>query len=97
MKIVHLPKLEKFAKDNALTKQHLAAWRTIVKDAKWLKSADVLTTFPKSKIIKNSRARFPIVGNNFRIVAEINYEDEIVDIRFVGSHAEYNKIDATTV
>jgi len=97
MKIIHLPKLEKFAKDNAITKPHLAAWRMTVKDAKWLKSVDVLATFPKSKIIKNSRARFAIMGNNFRIVAEINYEDEIVDIRFIGSHAEYNKIDATTV
>lgn len=96
MEIIHLPKLITFAKQNASTKKHLAVWKTTVENAKWKKSTDVLLTYPKAKIITGNRARFEIMGKNFRIVAEIDYEDEIVEIIFIGSHAEYDKIDAAT-
>lgn len=96
MQIIPLLKLTEFAKQNASTKGPLAVWKETVENAIWKKSTDVLLTYPKAKILKNNRARFEIMGNSFRIVVEIDYEDEIVNIIFIGSHAEYDKINATT-
>ena len=51
----------------------------IVERVNWKKKQDVLSDFPKAKMIKNNRARFEIVHNTHRLIAQIDYEDQIVD------------------
>lgn len=97
MIIVRLNKLIQYAKTHANSRKHLAAWKTIVEKASWKKKQDVLTDFPKAKMIANNRARFEIVHNTYRLIAEIDYEDQLVNIRFIGTHSEYDKIDPETV
>jgi mRNA interferase HigB len=48
-------------------------------------------------ILKNSRAVFDIKGNDYRIVTAINYDNAWVFIKFIGTHTEYDKIDANTI
>lgn len=97
MNLLFVSKLIKFASAHSSARKNLAAWQIIVKTAHWKKKQDVLIDFPKAKMIKNNRARFEILHNKFRLIVQINYEDQIVEIRFIGTHNEYEKIDPETI
>lgn len=97
MNVIYLQKLNRFAQTHANARKHLASWKTIAEEASWKKKQDVLKDFPRAKMIANNRARFEIVHNTYRLIAEIDYEDQLVNIRFIGTHSEYDKIDPETV
>lgn len=97
MLIVYLRKLNAFAKNHANARKSLIAWKMVVERTSWKTKQDVLADFPKAKMIKNNRARFEIVHNTYRLIAHIYYEDQIVEIRFIGTHNEYDRIDPETV
>jgi mRNA interferase HigB len=97
MLIVYLQKLNDFGKHHANARKSLSVWRMVVEKASWKNKQDVLADFPKAKMIKNNRARFEIVHNTYRLIAHIQYENQIVEIRFIGTHNEYDKIDPETI
>jgi mRNA interferase HigB len=97
MLIIHLSKLVKFYESHANSRKNLVAWKVVVEKATWKNKHHVLMDFPKAKIIKNNRARFEIAHNAYRLIVQINYEDEIVEIRFIGTHNEYEKINPETI
>lgn len=97
MLIVYLEKLKEFANHHANARKSIATWKTTTEQAVWKNKQDVLKDFPKAKIIANNRARFEIVHNTYRLIVKINYEDQIVQIRFIGTHSEYDRIDPTIV
>jgi mRNA interferase HigB len=73
------------------------AWLAIVDCAQWRTPADVKASYPKASILKGSRVVFNIKGNDYRLIASIQYQAGVLAIRFFGTHAEYDKIDAETV
>lgn len=97
MLIVYLEKINAFAKEHANARKSLRTWVNIVKQASWKARQDVLWSFPKAKMLPNNRARFEIVHNIYRMVAYIDYNDQIVQIRFIGTHSEYDRIDPATI
>lgn len=58
---------------------------------------DILHSFRDAKMIKNNRARFEIQHNKYRLIAEVHYADGIVEIRFIGTHSEHDKINPSTI
>ncbi len=58
---------------------------------------DIQLAYPKAKVLNGDRARFEIQGGNFRLIVAFDFKRQIAFIKFVGTHAEYDKIDALTV
>lgn len=73
------------------------AWLDIVDRAQWRNPEDVKASYPKASILKGGRVVFNIKGNDYRLVARIQYQAGVVALRFFGTHAEYDRIDAETV
>jgi mRNA interferase HigB len=78
-------------------KEYLETWYETVKGARWEKPTDIRNFYATISILKNSRVVFNIKGNDYRLVAKINYRKQWLFIRFIGTHAEYDKIDANTI
>lgn len=97
MLIISIDKVVDFAKRHAAARKSLSTWKATVELAAWKKKQDVLADFPKAKMIADNRARFEIVHNTYRLVGKINYDAQTVQVRFIGTHSEYDRIDAATI
>lgn len=72
-------------------------WLAIAAQAHWRGPEDVKRSHPKASILKGGRAVFNIKGNDYRLITAVKYQANVVAIRFFGTHAEYDEIDAETV
>ena len=81
----------------AAARSQYRAWQMITMAARWSTPMTIKTSHPKVSILKNGRAVFNIKGNSYRLVCQINYLAGTVEIRFFGSHADYDTINAETV
>ena len=97
MHIVSLKALRLFWEKHPDAEQPLRAWYLIAKRAQWRTPADVKADYGTASIIGNSRVVFNIKGNDYRLVVLVAYSKGRLFIRFVGTHAEYNRIDAETI
>lgn len=97
MRIIYLKKIQDFSRKHSDAIKSLSVWKENVEKAKWTKPLDIKESFPTSKIINGFRARFKIVGNKYRIIIEVDFEDSVVEIRFIGTHLEYDDIDASMI
>ncbi len=79
------------------TRTQYNAWLAIVGRAQWRTPEDVKASYPKASILKGSRVVFNIKGNDYRLIASVQYQAVVLVIRFFGTHAEYEKIDAESV
>lgn len=97
MIILKLNLLNEFKNKQPASQKSIDVWITLVRRSVWVKSQDIIRDFPTAKVVSSSRARFKIVGNKFRLIIEVNYLDQYVDVRFIGTHEEYDKINAKTI
>ena len=85
------------AKGLKAARGHYDAWRTIAEAPQWTAPPEIQRSHPKASILKGSRVVFNIKGNDFRLVVKINYAARVIEIRFFGTHNEYDAIDVETV
>jgi mRNA interferase HigB len=97
MVIISKAILREFGEQHPDTIEILNNWYEITKDADWGKFSDIKETFNSVDYVKNDRFVFNIKGNNYRLVAMIFFDIRTVFIRFLGTHAEYDKIDVSTI
>jgi mRNA interferase HigB len=75
----------------------LKAWFAEANKAEWTTTADIKARYPSASFIANNRVIFNIGRNDFRLIVKIAHTPQIVYIRFVGTHAEYDKVDPETI
>lgn len=77
--------------------QQLKAWYKEVEEAQWKGPGDIKIDYPSASFIRDNRVILNIKGNDYRLIVKINYSYKIVWIRFIGTHADYDKIDANKI
>ena len=94
MRVIARNVLFAYARSHPETTIPLERW---YKAANWTSMDDIRQAAPKSKVLNRDRVRFEIAGGNYRLIAAFDFRRQIVFVKFVGSHAEYDAIDALTV
>ena len=97
MRIIAVKTLKLFWKRHNDTEQPLKAWYAEVKAANRRSPAEIKRFYRSASILGNNRVVFNIKGNSYRLVTAVNYNFKIVYIRFIGTHKEYDKINAEEI
>ena len=97
MRIIAKKTLREFWKQHPDCEQRLKAWYQEVSNAEWPDTNKVKLEYPTASILPGNRVVFNIKGNHYRLIVKINYDYQMIWIRFIGTHAEYNKIDAKKI
>ncbi|HZJ97563.1 MAG: type II toxin-antitoxin system HigB family toxin [Alcaligenaceae bacterium] len=97
MRVIAISTLRQFWKKHPDAEQPIKAWFDEVANADWTQPSDIKCHYANASILKSRRVVFNIKGNDYRLVVAIAYKLGIVYIKFIGTHTEYNKIDAETV
>lgn len=82
---------------HADSKRELELWFNDVSERRWTKPNDVKESYKDASIIRNSRVVFNICRNDYRLIVQFNYKKGWGFIKFIGTHKEYDKIDAATI
>jgi len=97
VRIIAKRTLRAFWKRHPKAKGPLEAWHQEVARADRATPSSVKAQFRSASVLQDNRVAFNIAGNQYRLVVKINYPYRIVYIRFVGTHADYDTVDVTTI
>jgi mRNA interferase HigB len=97
MRIISRRTLKDFWQNHADAETPLRAWFQEAKSVRWRSSQDIKSSYAFADALPGNRVVFNLKGNAYRLIVKIHYNTGIVFIRFVGTHAEYNRIDAITI
>lgn len=91
MTIVGIQLLYKFRSRHTDVSSQIDAWICEIKEAKWQKPNDIKKRYPNASLLSDRRVVFNIKGNNYRVDTKIAYDQQIVLVKRIGTHAEYSK------
>jgi mRNA interferase HigB len=100
MRVIALRTIKQFIEsrpEHADAREAALAWYRQVLRADWASPVDVKRAIRNASILKDGRVVFNIAGNKYRIVVWINFPYRVVYVRFIGTHAQYDRIDAQNV
>ena len=97
MWIIGRKKVESFCKGRADARKDMEVWHVEVKHANWSTPHEVRKVYSTASILGNGRVVFNICGNKYRLVVRIKYDFQTVYIRFMGTHKEYDRINAEEI
>ena len=97
MRVIAKKILREFWTKHNDCEQQLKAWYQETSNAEWKNTNEIKLEYPTTSIIGDSRIVFNIKGNSYRLIVKINFDYQMIWIRFIGTHAEYDKINAKTI
>ena len=97
MRIIAKRTLREFWEKHSSAKQPLLSWYKTVQIANWQNNAEIKERFSTVSILNATRIVFNIGGNKFRLICIVRFDKQIIFIRFIGTHKEYDNINAAEV
>jgi len=97
VRVISRKRLKDFWEKHADAEQPLKAWFHETKTAHWKSFSDIKARYRSADVLPGNRVVFNLKGNTYRLVVQLHYNTRIVFVRFVGTHTDYDKIDATTI
>ncbi|MFY0654665.1 MAG: type II toxin-antitoxin system HigB family toxin [Cyclobacteriaceae bacterium] len=97
MRVVAKKILREFWEKRADSEDQLKTWYKEASKATWSNPSEIKEEYAKASILKGGRVVFNICGNKYRLIVDINYLRQWVFIRFIGTHSEYDNINADTI
>jgi mRNA interferase HigB len=97
LRIIAKKTLKDFWVKHPDSEQQLKAWYQEAAQAHWTGPNAIKKEYPSASILEGNRVVFNIKGNHYRLIVRINYSYSILWIRFIGTHAQYDKIDAIKI
>ena len=97
MNVISKRTLVQFYERNTQAKTALEVWHADARKAEWKSPDDIKKTYASASFLSDNRVVFNIKGNDFRLVVHIDYKRKIVRVKFAGTHAQYDKINAEEI
>ena len=97
MRVISRKTLREFWTKHNDCEQQLKSWHRETEKAEWKNPNELKLEYPSASILENERIVFNIKGNKYRLIVKINFEYQVLWIKFIGTHAEYDKIDANNI
>ena len=97
MRIVARKTIVAYFGKHPLTRASLTHWLEMAENAEWTSTIEVIADFSKAKTVTAERVRFEVAGGDHRMIVAFHFRRGIAFIKFIGTHAEYDRIDAETV
>lgn len=97
MRVVAVATLRAFWLRYPDAEQPLRAWFEEASKASWTQPADIKSQYRSASILRNRRVVFNIKGNDYRLVVAVAYGLQIIYVKYIGTHRQYDAIDAHTI
>jgi len=97
MRVVARSTLVAFWTRHPEAKVPLERWISLVRAAQWQSMDEVRQAAPKAKVLNRERVRFEVAGGNYRLIVAFDFRRQAAFVKFLGTHAEYDRVDALTV
>jgi len=97
MRVIAQNTLVEYWEKHPGAKTSLVHWYQVAKAARWEQTQDVLVSFSKAKVLNAERVRFEIGGGDYRLIVAFDFRRQIAFVKFLGTHAEYDRVDALKV
>ena len=97
MRVIAKKILREFWEKHTDCEQQLKAWFQEASKAEWANPNEIKAEYTSASIVGNDRVVFNIKGNTYRLIVKINFDYRMVRVRFIGTHAEYDKINAKAI
>ncbi len=97
MRVIARNTLTSFWSKHPEAKVALERWYKVFKAAHWASTDEVQRAAPKCKVLNRERIRFEVAGGNYRLVIAFDFRRQVAFVKFLGTHAEYDRVDALTV
>jgi mRNA interferase HigB len=97
VRIIAVSTIKTFWDRHPDAKISLERWVQAMRDGHWQTTGDVQLSFSKARVLNGERVRFEVAGGDYRLIASFKFKNQLVFVKFVGTHADYDRIDALTV